>query len=123
MKSPLLSFVLLLILGFGQISGHLACQAWEAAQGASVEREESTMRCHASKAPADAPALQSGAPASGHDCCSGEHGACQHACHMVADMGDVASRLTMQVAERMLLPLVDRSLSLNLQPIDHIPLS
>lgn len=125
MRNPLLSFVLLLILGFGQISGHLVCQPAEASQGAPVETEESPMPCHAhaSKAPADAPALRSGAPASDHDCCSDEHGVCQHACHMIADMGDVAPLLIMQGAERMPRPRVDRSLSLHPQPIDHIPLS
>lgn len=123
MRHPLLSFVLFLILGFGQISGHLACQPGEVSQGAPVEMEESPMPCHAAAAPADVPAVRGGAPAGDHDCCSDEHGVCQHACHMIADVGDVAPLLTMQVAERMPLPWVDRSLSLHPQPIDHIPLS
>jgi hypothetical protein len=119
MRNPLTSFVLLLILGFGLIMGHLPCRPAETAREAGTE----VRACHASEAPADALALQEGSAASGHDCCSDEHGVCQHACHMIADVRGGTPRFTMQMSARMLPVLVSRSLSLHPQPIDHIPLA
>jgi hypothetical protein len=117
------SYVLLLILGFGLIAGHLPCRAQEDVQEAEMSGSDFGMACHASEAPADSLSLRNGSSASGHDCCSGEQGVCQHACHMIADVGTLAPRFAMQIAARVLLVQVSRSLSLHPQPIDHVPLS
>lgn len=124
MRNPLLSAVLLLIFGFGLIAGHLPCRAQEPPREAAKADPQVGGSCHASEAPAEGPALRDGTPAGGgHDCCSDEHGVCQHACHMVADMGALVPGFAMQMSARVLLALDDRSLSLHPQPIDHIPLS
>lgn len=125
MRNLLTSFVLLLLLGFGLVAGHLPCQAQEDVQVAETADPHAGTACHATEAAAEALVLKDGdgSPASGHDCCSGDHGACQHACHMVADLGALAPRFAVQMSTRKLLALADRSLSLHPQPIDHIPLA
>lgn len=123
MKNLLTSFVLLLLLGFGLVAGYLPCRAQENVQEAETSDPHVGMACHGSDAPAGALALRNGSTASGHDCCSGEHGVCQHACHMVADMGAALPHFAAQTSARVLLAPVDRSLSLHPQPIDHIPLA
>lgn len=122
MKNLLTSFVLLL-LGFGLVAGHLPCRAQEDIQEAETSDPHVGMACHGSDAPADALALRNGSTASGHDCCSGEHGVCQHACHMVADMAAALPRFAAETSAEVLLAYVDRWLSLHPQPIDHIPLA
>lgn len=123
MRNSLTSFVLLLVLSFGLVAGHLPCRAQEDSQEAEMSDPQAGMTCHASEAPAEGPALYHGSSASGHGCCSDEHGFCQHACHMVADMGAVLPRFAVQMSARVLLAPVYRSLSLHPQPIDHIPLT
>jgi hypothetical protein len=122
MKNLLTSFVLLL-LGFGFVAGHLPCRAQENVQEAETSDPHVGMACHGSDAPVDALALRNGSPVSGHDCCSDEHGVCQHACHMVADMGVALPRFAAETSARTLLAPVERSLALHPQPIDHIPLA
>lgn len=123
MKNPLLSAILLLIFGFGLIAGHLPCRAQEAPREVAKAGPQAGGSCHASEAPAEGLALRDGAPAGEHGCCSEEHGDCQHACHMVADMGDMTPRFAVQMSARVSAAPADRSLSLHPQPIDHIPLS
>lgn len=123
MRNLLTSFVLLVLFGFGLGAGHLPCRAQENVQEAETSAPHAGMACHGSDAPADASTLRNGSTASGHDCCSGEHGACQHACHMVADLGAALPRFAAQMSARVLPAPVYRSLSLHPQPIDHIPLA
>jgi hypothetical protein len=120
MRKRLISLAVLLAFAFCVAAGHLPCRAEQAARETEPDVRTS---CHASATPVAAPTLQDGFSASGHDCCSEEHGLCQHACHMVADMRGGAPRFSVEASTRMLPAAVDRSLPLFAHPIDHIPLA
>lgn len=120
MRNRLISLAVLFAFGCSVAAGHLPCRA---EQTARETEPESGTSCHAADTPAAAPALQDGFSSSGHDCCSEEHGLCQHACHMVADVRGGAPGFSVKVSPRMLPGAVDRSLPLFAHPIDHIPLA
>jgi hypothetical protein len=120
MRNRLISLVFLVAFGFNLAAGHLPCRAEKAAWQTETE---SGMSCHGSGEPAGAATLRGGLPASGRECCSGEHGVCQHACHMVADVRGGASGFAVKESSQELPAAVDRTLPLFAHPIDHIPLA